>query len=326
MSQKAPHSLATKIAELAAQAPAPDLSPSDARQQLDALGQEASALSTFLSRKGTRLPEAQQQAVLTLLQAAEATEFAPTLQAWSQARSLSVPTRRHAVAVLRRWDVAVDAAHHSALQEAGALLDDLSVADATLQQENAVEALAPPLQGRVLDLPLDLALDLARDLSLSQPHHAIAVLQTLRPVADAQDRLAIVDRLAGIPVPESATVLHEMLGDTPNKAAQKAIKKALHRLKAQRVLFEDVTPGTSTVIGASNSRLEQCLASHIDPAGDRVFWMIRTKPFGGYHIAYLIVNYGQGIQHATGLSMSKRELPDLLKKASEVAPLIELST
>lgn len=324
MSQKAPHSLATKIAALAAQAPASDLSQSDAQQQLDALCQEAPELPAFLARKGTRLPEAQQQAVLNLLQAAEATTFAPVLQTWSQARTVSLHTRRSAISLLSRWNVEVDAAHRSTLQEAGAVLDDLSATDTLPLHEDGTGALAAPLQRRVLDLPLDLALDMARDLSLSQPHQAIAVLQTLRPVADAKDRLAIVDGLAGIPAPESAAVLHEMLGDAPNKAAQKAIKKALHRLKAQGVHFEEAAPGASAVFGASSSRLEQCLASHIDPAGDRVFWMIRTKPFGGYYIAYLIVNYGQGIQHATGLSMTKRELPELLKKASEVAPLIEI--
>jgi hypothetical protein len=52
--------------------------------------------------------------------------------------------------------------------------------------------------------------------------------------------------------------------------------------------------------------------------------MIRTKPFGGYNIAYVVINYGTGIKHALGLQASKRELPELLDKAQEFSPLIEL--
>ena len=52
--------------------------------------------------------------------------------------------------------------------------------------------------------------------------------------------------------------------------------------------------------------------------------MIRTKAFGGYNIAYLVINYGTGIQLAMGLQATKRELPGLLEKAQERVRLIEL--
>ncbi len=324
MSQKAPHSIATKIAELAAQAPAADLSPADARQQLDTLHQDEQDLPAFLTRQGMRLPEAQQQAILHLLQAADATDFAPVLQKWSQTQTVALRTRLHAVSILQRWDVDIDSTQRHALQQAGALLDDMRGTDTPELQEDGSGQLAEPLQGRVLALPLKLALDVARDLGPTQPHHAIAVLQTLRLMADNQDRMTIADGLAGIPLSESAAVLQEMLGDASNKAVQKAIKKSLHRLKAQGVHVEDTAPGTTAVFGAASHRLEQCLASHIDAAGDRVLWMIRTKAFGGYHIAYLIINYGQGIRNAMGISITKCDLPDLIAKTSGPLPLIEL--
>ncbi|WP_089942201.1 hypothetical protein [Candidatus Entotheonella palauensis] len=324
MSQKAPHSIATMIADLAAQAPAAEPLPADARQQLDALRGDGQDLAAFLTRKGMRLPETQQQAVLHLLQAAEATDFVPVLQKWSQAQTVSLRTRLHTVAILNRWEIDIDQAQRHALQQAGALLEDLRNTDAPPLHEDGSGQLAEPLQGRVLALPLNLALDVARDLASNQPYHAIAVLQTLRPMADNQDRLAIADGLAGIALSESAAVLQDMLSEASNKAAQKAIKKALHRLKAQRVHFEETAAGTSAVFGTASHRLEQCLASHIDPAGNRALWMIRTKPFGGYHVAYLIVNYGQGIQSAMGLSITKRDLPELMDKAAGPLPLIEL--
>lgn len=324
MSQKAPLSIATLIADLAAQVPAAAMSPADARQQLDALRSDEQDLSAFLTRRGMRLPETQQQAILHLLQAAEATDFAPVLHKWSQTQTLSLRTRLHAAAILHRWEVDIDQSQHHALQQAGTLLDDLRAADAPPLREDGSGRLAEPLQGRALALPLSLALDVARDLAPTQPHHAIAVLQTVRPVADNQDRLAIADGLAGIPVSESAGVLQNMLGEVSTKAAQKAIKKALHRLKAQGVHFEETAAGASAVFGTASHRLEQCLASHIDAAGNRALWMIRTKPFGGYHIAYLVVNYGQGIRNAMGLSVTKRELPALIERMSGSLPLIEL--
>jgi hypothetical protein len=175
----------------------------------------------------------------------------------------------------------------------------------------------------VLNLPMALALDLASDLTPVQPHSALAVLSTVRPIADARERLALVDRLASIPLPESAATLQEILADTSDKAAQKAIKKALHRLKAQGLSFDDVSPRTR-IVGTAMHRLEKCLASHIDATGDRIIWLIRTKPFGGYNIAYVVINYGTGIKHAFALQASKRELPELLAKVHEFSALIEL--
>jgi hypothetical protein len=133
-----------------------------------------------------------------------------------------------------------------------------------------------------------------------------------------------VDSLAGIPLAESAATLHDILAKTTDKAAQKAIKKALHRLKASGVAVQEVQQKSRATVGTVRHRLEQCLASHIDSAGDRIIWMIRTKSFGGYHIAYLAINYGTGIKFAAALPASKRDLPELLARAQEHAPLIEL--
>jgi len=55
-----------------------------------------------------------------------------------------------------------------------------------------------------------------------------------------------------------------------------------------------------------------------------MFLLIRTKPMGGYNMAYLVINYGTGIRYALGLQASKRELPEILEKVQGPAPLIEL--
>ena len=145
------------------------------------------------------------------------------------------------------------------------------------------------------------------------------------PIVDAKDRLALIECLAEMPIPESVAALLDFLRDTTDKALQKTIKRALHRLKAQGLAVDsDVHRTHTAMVGTVTHRLEKCLASHIDAAGDRVLWMIRTKAFGGYNIAYLVINYGTGIQMAMGLQATKRELPALLEKAQERVRLIEL--
>jgi hypothetical protein len=324
VSQQAPRSITTMIADLAVQFPEAELSSDDARQQLDELCGSGQDLSAFLTRKGTRLPETQQQAILRVLRAAEATDYVPVLQTWRQTQTVPLRTRLQAVELLNHWQADRDPSQLDTLRQAGAVLNDLEAMEQPPLLEDGSDRLAEPLQGRVLALPLSVALDVARDPAPHQPHHALAVLQTLRPIADQQAPQSIVDALALVPVPESAVILQNMLVDVPNKAAQKAIKKALHRLKAQGVQVEEAASGTHAVLGAKNYRLEQCLASHIDADGNRVLWMIRTKPFGGYNIAYLVVNYGQGIQRAMGISINKRDLPELIERTSRGVPLIEL--
>lgn len=314
-------SLAANIAALAEMHEILDLPQAEARARLDALCQSQPEFARFLERRVLRLPETQQQALLYLLQRAQASEYAATLQQWSRSPSLSLRIRTLAMQVLASMGIGTDTSYHQALQQAEKLFHELHLADpAPLTDSGELQA---PWNAMVLNLPMALALDLAGDLAPVQPHSALAVVSTVRPIADARERLALVDCLASIPLPESAATLQDLLADTSDKAAQKAIKKALHRLKAQGLSFADVSPRTR-IVGTATHRLEKCLASHIDAIGDRIIWLIRTKPFGGYNIAYVVINYGTGIKHAFALQASKRELPELLAKVHEFSSLIEL--
>ena len=315
-------SLATKIAALAEQGAVVELSPEVASDVLETLRQDTPDLPKFLLRKGLRLPEKQQEVMLRVVQAAQATEFSAVLEAWSRSPAVSLGIRAHAATTLQHFGAALDESYHNALQQAHTLSHEL----ATMEQIAVNEAgeLDHGLRAAVLDLPLTLALDVAREVMTDRPQHALAVLRTLRSVADAHDRLALVESLAALPLAESAVILYELLDESRDKTAQKAIKKALHRLKTQGVHVDDSQKRARSVVGAVTHRLERCLASHIDAHGDRVLWMIRTKAFGGYNIAYLVINYGAGIQHALALQASKRELPELLERAQGYAPLIDL--
>ncbi len=271
--------------------------PDEARTTLHSLRQEYPELRKFLEHRFARLSAAQQQVVLALLEAAPAPDLAPLLQQWSRSAALPLSTRARAIEVQEHANGPVDPAYRDGLVQAAQLLHQLRTAAPSPLDEH--DALASPWAEELAQLPLDLRLH-------------------------GRDALLLVEALADIHLTGSALLLQEILGETTDKGLQKTIKKALHRLKVQGVAFAEVQPKRHTVVGAVAHRLEKCLASFIDGAGERMLLLIRTKPMGGYNLAYLVINYGMGIRYALGLQASKRELPEILEKVQGPAPLIEL--
>ena len=296
--------------------------PDEARTTLHSLRQEYPELRKFLEHRFARLPEAQQQVVLALL-AAPAPDLTPLLQQWSRNGALPLHTRAQAITVQEHGNGPVDTAYRDGLVQAAGLLRQLRTTEPSPLDEN--DALASPWSEELAQLPLRLQLDVARELGVEHADLALAVLRAARPAASGREALTFVEALADIPLTGSALLLQEILLESTDRGLQKAIKKALHRLKVQGVTFAEVQPKRHTVLlGAGAHRLEKCLASFIDGAGERMFLLIRTKPMGGYNMAYLVINYGTGIRYALGLQASKRELPEILEKVQGPAPLIEL--
>lgn len=314
--------LASRIGALAETGIDFSRAPDEAMTTLHSLRQEYPELRKFLEHRFARLSAAQQQVVLALLEAAPAPDLAPLLLQWSRSTALPLHTRARAIEVQEHGNGPVDAAYRDGLVQAARLLYQLRTAASSPLDEN--DALASPWSEELAQLPLDLRLDMARELGVEHADLTLAVLRAIRPAASGRDALIFVEALADIPLTGSALLLQELLGETPDKGLQKAIKKALHRLKVQGVTFAEVQPKRHTVIGAVEHRLEKCLASFIDGAGERMLLLIRTKPMGGYNLAYMVINYGTGIRYALGLQASKRELPEILEKVQDPAPLIEL--
>jgi len=297
--------------------------PAEAKTVLDSLRQEYPEFRKFMEHRFARLHEVQQQAVLGLLEAVPAPDLASVLQQWSRNAALSLHTRVRALAVQEHGNAPIDATYRDGLMQAARLLHQLRSADPSPLDEN--DTLPSPWSAELQQLPLDLQLDVARELGVEYAALALAVLRAIRPAAGGRDAFTFVEALGDIPLTGSALLLQEMLVKTTDKGLQKAIKKTLHRLKVQGVAFADVQPKRHTVlVGAGVHRLEKCLASFIDGAGERMLLLIRTKPMGGYNMAYLVINYGTGIRYALGLQATKRELPEILEKVQGPAPLIEL--
>jgi hypothetical protein len=297
--------------------------PEEARTTLHSLRQEYPELRKFLEHRFARLSAAQQQVILALLEAAPAPDLMPLLQQWSRSAALPLPTRARAIEVQEQGNGPVDTAYRDGLVHAAQLFHQLCTAEPSPLDDN--DGLASPWAEELARLPLDLRLDVARELGVEHADLTLAVLRAIRPAASGRDTGLFVEALADIPLTGSAILLQELLAETTDKGLQKAIKKALHRLKVQGVTFADLQPRRHTaVVGAVTHRLEKCLASFIDGAGERMFLLIRTKPMGGYNLAYLVINYGTGIRYALGLQASKRELPEILEKVQGPAPLIEL--
>lgn len=316
-------SLASRIGALAETGTDFRRAPDEARTTLHSLRQEYPEVRKFLEQRFARLPEAHQQAVLALLEAASAPDMAPLLRQWSRNTALPLHTRARVLAVQEHANAPVDTAYRDAVSHATQLLDQLGTAASSPVAEDGT--LPVPWPEELGQLPYSLALDVARELAGAHPDRALAVLRAVRPAASGNEVLAWVDGLANVPLTASATLLQELLAETTDRGLHKAIRKALHRLKVQGVAFTEVqTKGRTAVVGAVAHRLERCLASFIDGAGDRMFLLIRTKPMGGYNMAYLVINYGTGIRYALGLQATKRELPEILEKIQDPAPLIDL--
>jgi hypothetical protein len=305
-------SLASRIGALAETGTDFRSAPEEARTTLHSLRQEYPEFRKFLEQRFARLPATHQQAILALFEAAPPPDMTPLLQQWSHSAALPLRTRTQALTVQEHDSAPADATYREALSHAVWLLDQLGTAASSPLAEDGT--LSSPWPEELGKLPLSLALDVARELAGAHPDRALAVLRTVRPAAGGNEALAWVDVLANIPLADSAALLQEMLVETTDKGLHKAIRKALHRLRVQGVAFTEVqAQGHTAIVGAVAHRLEKCLASFIDGAGDRMLLLIRTKPLGGYNMAYLVINYGTGIRYALGLQASKRELPEILE-------------
>src|SRR5712692_6933078 len=104
-------SLASRIGALAETGTDFRSAPDEARTTLHSLRQEYPELRKFLEHRFTRLPEAHQQAVLTLFEAAPASDMAPLLQQWSRSAALPLRTRAQALTVQEHYTAPVDAAY-----------------------------------------------------------------------------------------------------------------------------------------------------------------------------------------------------------------------
>lgn len=317
------HELADRIAELAETLAGQTLSASDVVTYWQELLHDYPDIAKFLRRRFSRLPGSHQQLILQLLQGSEGDDYRELLQAWSQDAGLDFTIRLAALEVVKKLGEAIDTSFYAELLQVCQLYRQLRQEGAAALTQ--VGDLHDPWRDAVDQLPFNLAIALGRQLSATQPSVGLAVLRALLPMPDAKDCITVVETVAHIALPESVQMLHKLLAETTEKNLQKTIKKALHRLRTQGVEVDDAVQRSHTaVVGAADQQLEQCLASHIDAEGNRILWMIRPRRFGGYHIAYLVINYGTGIQHAMAMQVTKRELPELLEKAQEQVRLIDI--
>ena len=294
----------------------------DAHPEL--LRREYADFDRFVAQRFGRLDEAQQRVVLAAVRSGEgdAGPLSDALERWSRDPGVPLAIRLEALDTLQAAGHPVDAGYLEALRAAAGVARRL---DAEEEPElDDAEMLAAPLDAEVRALPVPLAVDVARQAAGADPVRALALLRTLRPQVAAADLGALVDGLAAVPLTGSAMMLQEVLADSPPKAVQKSVKKALHRLKSRGVVFGDGEAPRQVVLGVSQGRLELCLASFIDAVGDRMVLMARTRPGGGYHMAYLILNYGTGIRRAEALQANRREFPEMLASLREHTQLIEL--
>lgn len=225
--------LASKISALVDTGAAGYRSPDEAKHVLAELRHEYPEFAKFVEQRFARLPETHQDFLVTLLEAATAQDFAVALQRWSRQSEVPLRVRQQAFLAHEHLSSPVDTQYGEALAQANRLRQQLSAPDASVC--TAAGELTTVWRDALDTLPFSLALDVARALTASHPEVAIAILQARQSTTDTQETMALADCIATIPVEQSATLLHHMFTETADKGLQKAIKKSLHRLKAQGV-------------------------------------------------------------------------------------------
>ena len=264
-------SLAQRIAALAEEADA----------DVGRLRREYADFDKFVAQRFDRLSEEQQRVVLAAVRADEGTELTSLLERWSRAANVSLRVRVEVLESLEALGCPVDADALGALRQAAEVVRQLDVDE--LPELGDDEMLAAPLDTAVRALPLPLAVDVARQAALDDLARGLAILRTVRPRVEAAELPVLVDGLAAIPLTGSAVLLLDILSDSPPKALQKAVKKALHQVAGRRLQRE---PGPASCrdwrrresLGALSGELYRRLWGPPDPDGScSVGWWLSDR-------------------------------------------------
>jgi hypothetical protein len=125
----------------------------------------------------------------------------------------------------------------------------------------------------------------------------------------------LVEALGQMATPEAAALLAQLAAKTEAKGLQKAIRRALYRLKTMGVATPGLAPQAPrrSVLEVPKLPVVAALASHIDGEGNRALYLARRRPFSGLVLVSLILNDQRGILDCRALPVTKKELSRLLE-------------
>jgi hypothetical protein len=124
----------------------------------------------------------------------------------------------------------------------------------------------------------------------------------------------VIEALSRMGRPEAVALLGQIAAKTAGKDLQKAIRRALYRLKTRGVETANVPqPGLrKSVFEVPKLPVVAALASQIDFDGNRALYIARRRPFSGLILVTLIVSDRRGIINCHALPTTKKELSHIL--------------
>jgi hypothetical protein len=142
----------------------------------------------------------------------------------------------------------------------------------------------------------------------------------LRASTDAE-ALAAVEALGGLRTIEAAEYLATIAAQNPPKPIQKAIGKALHRLKSSGLSVEQ--PPVVARLPVSQYRPIQGYATPIDSAGERMVWIV-VEHLGGCYLFMAHVSETIGFRDCSFASCGRQKIAEWVAEAGtslvQIAP------
>jgi len=196
-----------------------------------------------------------------------------------------------------------------------------------LEQEARDEALGPVVAD-LAALPKSTARMALEDLARTNVRGALAVFRVLARShpEDLDYALLTVQALDGVVHEEAARYLSELLDESEPRILQRAVRRALYRLKLAGVHTAAPSAGKerASVLTAPEFRFVVAHASHIDGAGNRSFYLAKAKPFGGVHLIFVSINDRKGILGCAVAELNKREYEDVRRKIVEEGVFVDM--
>lgn len=187
----------------------------------------------------------------------------------------------------------------AALEHAASALPDQAdrIRSANGDPERLRRALSPQLAGRVLGWLLATETEAGEELA----------------VAWAED-------------PDAAAHLLAASSEDLPKAARKALRRVLHRLRGRGIAVPESPPEpVVATLRASDDALDAALVTPLDPSGARVGYLVESSPGGGARLFEIIFDSGRGILecnvYTTGRSAARKFLREAQSQRVPAIPV-----
>jgi len=183
----------------------------------------------------------------------------------------------------------------------------------------------PPLDPAVEDRLDQILNEITTAQGLEVPPHEILKQTSFDLKENPSLVIPLIDAMAGMPSPDTAQLLLEMMGETREKKVIKAIKRSLYKLRQKGARWEEKTTDTKPAFAPPKPAEPEGYLSAIDSSGSRILILARSVPMRGLMVVFGIVSDREGIQQFTVSRFNKKDFREFLKGFSSSAdfPAIE---